>query len=108
MELLAYILNFFDCDTNVTIVTDIATKLIYFNTQEKASITAPTPPYEGGFVFVFPIVFRPFFPKVGKQSQPYELVSILTSTIYVLSSRAHYARKTPSKYDIFDTLIRHF
>ena len=28
MELLAYILNFFDCDTNVTIVTDIATKLI--------------------------------------------------------------------------------
>lgn len=36
MELLAYILNFFDCDTNVTIVTDIATKLIYFNTQEKA------------------------------------------------------------------------
>ena len=91
MELLAYILNFFDCDTNVTIVTDIATKLIYFNTQEKASITAP--PYEGGFVFVFPIVFRPFFPKVGKQSQPYELVSILTSTIYVLSSRARIMRE---------------
>ncbi|WP_205128652.1 hypothetical protein, partial [Bacteroides salyersiae] len=63
-------------------------------TQEKASITAPTPPpYEGGFVFVFPIVFRPFFPKVGKQSQPYELVSILTSTIYVLSSRARIMRE---------------
>jgi len=94
MELLAYILNFFDCDTNVTIVTDIATKLIYFNTQEKDSITAPPhPPYEGGFVFVFPIVFRPFFPKVGKQSQPYELVSILTSTIYVLSSRARIMRE---------------
>ena len=95
MELLAYILNFFDCDTNVTIVTDIVAKLIYFNTQEKASITAqpPHPPYEGGFVFVFPIVFRLFFPKVGKQSQPYELVSILTSTIYVLSSRARIMRE---------------
>ena len=44
-------------------------------------------------VFVFPIVFRPFFPKVGKQSQPYELVSILTSTIYVLSSRARIMRE---------------
>ena len=60
--------------------------------QEKASITAP-PPLRGGFVFVFPIVFRPFFPKVGKQSQPYELVSILTSTIYVLSSRARIMRE---------------
>jgi len=91
MELLAYILNFFDSDTNVTIVTDIVTKLTYFNAQEKASITAP--PLRGGFVFVFPIVFRPFFPKVGKQSQPYELVSILTSTIYVLSSRARIMRE---------------
>ena len=62
--------------------------------QEKASITAPPPPpLRGGFVFVFPIVFRPFFPKVGKQSQPYELVSILTSTIYVLSSRARIMRE---------------
>jgi hypothetical protein len=43
MELLAYILNFFDCDTNITIVTDIVTKLIYFNTQKKASITAQSP-----------------------------------------------------------------
>ena len=53
----------------------------------------PPTPLRGGFVFVFPIVFRPFFPKVGKQSQPYELVSILTSTIYVLSSRARIMRE---------------
>ncbi|WP_229537851.1 hypothetical protein, partial [Phocaeicola vulgatus] len=40
-------------------------------------------PLQGGFVFVFPFVFRPFFPKVGKHLQLYEPVSILTSTIYV-------------------------
>ena len=34
-------------------------------------------PLRGGFVFVFPIVFRPFFPKVGKQSQPYVHNNIL-------------------------------
>ena len=62
--------------------------------QEKASKTAlPPTPLQGGFVFVFPFVFRPFFPKAGKQSQPYELVSILTSTIYVLSSRARIMRE---------------
>lgn len=73
----------------------MATKLRYFNTHKEASITAPptTPPLRGGFVFVFPIVFRPFFPKVRKQSQPYELVPILTSTIYVLSSRARIMRE---------------
>ena len=37
------------------------------------------------YEFDSPIVFRPFFPKVGKQSQPYELVSILTSTIYIFN-----------------------
>ncbi|MCE8564811.1 hypothetical protein K0F62_21550 [Bacteroides fragilis] len=62
----------------------MATKLRYFNMQEKASKTAlPPTPLQGGFVFVFPFVFRPFFPKVGKQLQLYEPVSILTSTIYV-------------------------
>ncbi|EXY77262.1 hypothetical protein M084_5036, partial [Bacteroides fragilis str. 3988 T1] len=58
MELLAYILNFFDCDTNVTIVTDIVTKLIYFNTQEKASITAQPPtPLTRGLCLCFPYCF---------------------------------------------------
>ena len=53
----------------------------------------PPSPLQGGFVFVFPIVFHPFFPKVRKHLQPYEPVSILTSTIYVLSSRARIMRE---------------
>ena len=68
----------------------------------------PPTPSRGGFVFVFPFVFHPFFPKVGKQSQTYEPVSILDiDYLCSILARAHYARKTPSKYDIFDTLIRH-
>ncbi|EJX04626.1 hypothetical protein EVA_07263 [gut metagenome] len=53
----------------------------------------PQPPSRGGFVFVFPLVFPHLFPKESKQSQTYELVSILTSTIYVLSSRARIMRE---------------
>ena len=46
-----------------------------------------------GICLLLAFVPHPFFPKVGKQSQPYELVSILTSTIYVLSSRARIMRE---------------
>lgn len=63
---------------------------------KKISYKRTTPPSREGFVFVFPIVFpivfHPFFPKVSKQSQSYEPVSILTWTIYVLSSRARIMR----------------
>ena len=48
---------------------------------KKISKTAP--PLQGGFVFVFPFVFRPFFPKVRKHLLLYKPVSIFTSSIYV-------------------------
>lgn len=86
----------------------MATKLRYFNTQEKASITAlPPTPSQGGFVFIFPLVFLRLFPKVGAK-RPCKSKSLFkTSTIYVLSlARAHYARKKASKYEKFNAQIR--
>ena len=61
---------------------------------KKNPTTAQSPnPLTRGLCLCFPYCFSSVFPKVGKQSQPYEPVSILTSTIYVLSSRARIMRE---------------
>lgn len=75
--------------------TKMATKLRYFNTQGKVSITVlpPTPSRGGGFVFVFPLVFLRLFPKVGAKRPCKSKFLFKTSTIYVLSSRARIMRE---------------
>ena len=78
--------------------------------QEKASITAQSPnPLTKGLCLCFPYCFSSVF------SESWEAISTLLACFYLnidylcpILARAHYARKTPSKYDIFDTLIRHF
>ena len=53
-------------------------KVKIFTRKKKLPINAnPPTPFRGGFVFVFPLVFPHLFPKVSKQSQTYEPVSIL-------------------------------
>lgn len=55
--------------------------------------TIPQPPHEGALSLFSLLFFIRFFRKLGSISKLYEPVSIFTSTIYVLSSRARIMRE---------------
>ena len=73
-------------------------------TPKKVSFKSTPQPLQRGFVFVFPIVF---FAEFRLKFYPYEPVPILDiDYLCPILARAHYARKTPSKYEKFNVKLR--